>query len=413
MKRIWLYLLVLLFAFSSNATRPALAQAETLPAGLVGEVRGSVINTNTGKVVTDSLEVMLHVMDLDLVDKDMVHGQSKPDGTFLFSDVPFDGNTQFAIMATFKGVTYFSDTMPAEMTSMQVSIDVPVYETTPDLASVQIDQMHVLFEFSTDGLETKELYIISNTGERTVKDVYDLGNARFAALEFPLPKDADYIFFKPDDQDRFVKLNGAFADTYPILPGNQPSQVMTSYLVPYSGERVYTYTAPVNTARINFLLPDQADISLQGSGLTGPESMTLQDGVSYQVYSYSELKGGETLSVTIAGTTDPQSNKKNNSPIAIGLGILGLAIMGTGLWWWRRSSPQVEEDEIDSQADEPTLDKLITEIALLDETHEQQGLSLEEYQNQRQGLMQRAKQLLWPSRCTLCSAVLDQKESYY
>jgi len=298
------------------------------------------------------------------------------------------------VMATFNGVTYFSDTMPAEMTSMQVSIDVPVYETTTDLAGVQIDQMHVLFEFSTDGLETKELYMISNTGERTVKDVYDLGNAKFAASEFPLPKDADYIFFKPDDQDRFVKLSGAFADTYPILPGNQPSQVMTSYLVPYSGEKVYTYTALVNTARINFLLPDQANISLQGSGLTGPESMTLQDGVSYQVYSYSELKGGETLSVTITGTTNPQSNKKNNSLIAIGLGISGLAIMGTGLWWWRSSSPQVEEDEIDSQADEPTLDKLIAEIALLDETHEQQGLSSEEYQNQRQALMQRAKQFL-------------------
>jgi hypothetical protein len=394
MNRTLLYVLIILFAVSPYATRPALAQAEAPATGPLGEVRGSVVNTNTGKVVTDSLEVMLHVMDLDLVDKDMFHGQSKPDGTFLFPDVPFDGNTQFAVMATFKGVTYFSDTMPAEMASMQVSIDVPVYETTTDLASVQIDQMHVLFEFSTDGLETKELYIISNTGERTVKDVYDLGNARFAALEFPLPKDADYIFFKPDDQNRFVKLSGAFADTYPILPGNQPSQVMTSYLVPYSGERVYTYTALVNTARINFLLPDKADISLQGSGLTGPESLTLQDGVSYQVYSYSELKGGETLSVTIAGTADPQSNKKNNSPIAIGLGISGLAIMGTGLWWWRRSSPQVEEDEIDSQADEPTLDKLIAEIALLDETHEQQGLSLEDYQNQRQALMQRAKQLL-------------------
>jgi hypothetical protein len=222
-----------------------------------------------------------------------------------------------------------------------------------------------------------------------------LGNAKYAALEFPLPKDADYIFFKPDDQDRFVKLSGAFADTYPILPGNQPSQVMTSYLVPYSGERVYTYTAPINTARINFLLPDQADISLQGSGLTGPESMTLQDGVSYRAYSYSDLKGGETISVTIAGTTTgPQSNKKNNNSIAIGVGILGLAIMGTGLSWSRRSFPQVEEDEIDTQADEPTLDKLIAKIALLDETHEQQGLSSEEYQNQRQALMQRAKRLL-------------------
>ena len=238
MKRIFLPVLILLFAFSSYATRPALAQDDSPPAGPSGQVRGTVINRNSGEVVTERLEVMLHILDQDMVDKGMEHGQSQPDGTFVFPDVPFDANTQFAVMATYDGVSYFSETIPADMTSMQVSIDMPVYETTKDLAAVQIDQMHVLFEFSPDGLETKELYIISNTGERTVKDVYDLGDDKFAVLQFPLPEDADFIFFKPDDQDRFVKLDGAFADTYPILPGDQPAQIMTSYLLPYSGERV-------------------------------------------------------------------------------------------------------------------------------------------------------------------------------
>src|SRR6266542_3300146 len=249
MKRIVL-ILIGLFAVSAFVVHSVRAQTETPPAGPLGQVSGTVTNRNTGKTVAESLDVMLHVLDLDYTDKDMIHGKSQADGTFLFTDVPFNSDTQFAVMATFDGVTYYSDTAPADMGSLKLGIDVPVYETTNDLVNVQVDQMHVLFDFSTDGLETKELYIISNRGERTVKDVYDLGDNKFAALEFPLPKDADYIFFKPDDQDRFVKLSGAFADTYPILTGNQPSQVMTSYLVPYSGERVYTYTAPVNMARI-------------------------------------------------------------------------------------------------------------------------------------------------------------------
>ena len=37
-------------------------------------------------------------------------------------------------------------------------------------------------------------------GARTLEDVYNLGNATFAALQFPVPKDADYIFFQPDDE---------------------------------------------------------------------------------------------------------------------------------------------------------------------------------------------------------------------
>lgn len=395
MKNFLLYLLVVLFAFSAYATRPASAQAKTPPAGPMGEIRGTVLKRNSGEVATESLEVMLHVLDLDFVEKGMTHGQSKPDGTFVFPDVPFDASLQFAVMAIYDGVTYFSDTIPADMTSLQMKIDVPVYETTTDLTNVQVDQMHVLFEFSPDGLETKELYIISNTGERTVKDVYDLGNDKFAALKFPLPDDADYVFFKPDDQDRFVKLTGAFADTYPILPGNQSSQVMTSYLVPYSGERVYTYTAPVDIARINFILPDQA-ASLGGSGLVGPEYTTLQDGASYQAYSYSDLKAGQTLSVTLVGaTSDPQKNNNTNTLLAIGVAFLGFAFIGVGVWWWRRpETTEVEEEEITAQSVKPTLDDLIAEIARLDEAHEQGRLSTEEHQRQRQELMQRAKRFL-------------------
>jgi hypothetical protein len=403
MKRILPYLLIVLFAFSFYAARPVLAQSETPPAtpvGPVGEIRGTVVNRNSGKAVNESTEVMLHILDLDYAEKDMKHAKSQPDGTFIFKDVPFDTNLQFGVMATFQGVTYFSEIAPANMNSLQVALDAPVYETTKDLAGVQVDQMHVVFDFSTDGLETKEIYIVSNSGERTVKDVYELGDGKFAALKFPLPKDADYIFFKPDDQDRFVKQGGSFADTYPVLPGNQPAQVMTSYLVPYSGQRTYTYTAPVDIARINFLLPDQAGVSLKGTGVSGPEPMAFQEGSSYQVYSYTDLKAGETVSVTLAGTPaaipSTNRNKTKESALAIGVAFLGFAFLGVGIWWWRRPEEDtvIDETEDDGQAGEPTLDDLIAEIAQLDETHETQGLSPEEYQRQRQELMQRAKHLL-------------------
>ena len=397
MKRVLLFLAIAVFSLSAYSVRPALAQSPTPPAGPLGEVRGTVVNQNTGKVVAQTTEVMLHILDLDYADKDMLHGQSEPDGSFVFTDVPFDPSLQFAVMTTFDEVTYYSPVQPADMNSLQVALDVPVYETTKDLTTVQVDQMHVLFDFTADGLETKELYVVSNSGDRTVKDVYDLGNDEFAALQFPLPKDADYIFFQPDDADRFVKQEGAFADTYPVLIGDQYSQIMVSYLVPYSSERAYSYTAPINIAKINFLLPEQAGISLSGSNLFGPESMSLQDGKSYTVYSFENLEAGQTLNINLKGTAaKPESeSKKTNNLIAVGAAFLGFLISGAGIWWWRKSdSTQIEDEEIIAPVNEPTLDGLIAEIALLDETHEQQGLSVEEYQSQRQELMQKAKSLL-------------------
>ncbi len=281
------------------------------------------------------------------------------------------------------------------MDSLKLAFDVPMYETTKDLANVEVDQMHVLFDFSTDGLETKELYILSNRGDRTVKDAYDLGDNKFAALKFPLPKDASYVFFQPEDKDRFVKQTESFVDTYPLLPGNQSAQIMVSYLVPYFGERIYTYTAPVDIARINFVLPSTSSVSITGSGLSAPEAMTLKDNQSYMVYSYNAgLKAGEALEITLKGSPaqpESQSNQTNNV-LAGGAAFLGFAVIGAGIWWWRRSN-ETEEDEETPESDELSFDELITQIAQLDESYEQKGLSEKEYLAQRQALMRKAKQL--------------------
>ena len=395
MKRLPFDTLFALFVFSLFTARPALAQSEIPPAGPVGEIRGTVINRNTGKVVAESLEVMLHVLDQDFAELDMKHAQSGNDGTFVFADIPFDANLQFVVMAIYNDVAYSSDPAPVNMESMQVIIDVPVYESTSDLTNVQIDQMHVLFDFAEDGLETNEIYVISSLNKRTVKDVYKLTSDQIATLKFPLPEDADYIFFNPDEQDRFVKFKGGFADTSPILPSTESLQLMVSYLVPYSGVREYTYTAPMNVAQISFLIPDQVDMSVQGLGLTELDSMTLQNGETYKLYSYLELKAGQTVNLSINGkvVSEPSNQSKANTPLPIGMALLGLAIMGTGIWWWYR--PENTPDEIPEVVSNHTaLDELIIEIAKLDDDFEHGELSPDAHQQLRQDLMRRAKYLL-------------------
>ncbi|MGE5249142.1 MAG: hypothetical protein ACM3QS_02915 [Bacteroidota bacterium] len=402
MKRFLFALTLTVFALSMLGVRLAAAQtdtpptetpaAEVPPSGPVGQVIGRVVNRNTGKVVAQSLNVMLHVLDEDLTARDMLHAQSRPDGTFTFADVPFEVASKFAVMATYEGASYTSAAAPADMSTMEVSIEVPVYDSTSDLKEVQVDQMHVLFDLAPDGLETKEIYVFSSQSDRTVKDAYKLDDAKSATLEFPLPKDADYIFFQPDDQDRFVKLNGGFADTYPLLPGAEPSQIMVSYLVPYSSQRTYSYTAPLNVARINFLLPDAADLSLGGQGLAGPEPMTLQNGTSYRVYSFTGLAAGQTVNITIqgSGAGAAAGSLRANTPTAIGAAILGLLVIGTGIFWWRRSGSNEEQEQLDSDT---AFDQLVGEIARLDQSHEMGDIDDEEYRRSRGTLMRQAKAL--------------------
>lgn len=393
MKRFHIYLLAALFASSLFAALPVSAQSETPPTGPVGEVHGTIINRNNGKVVAETLDVMLHVLDQDLADKDMQHAQSANDGTFAFANISFEPNVQFVAMATYQGVTYSSKVTPVDLKSMQVNIDVPVYETTNELTGVHIDQMHVMFDFAEDGLETKEIYVISNANERTVKEAVQADEQHLATLKFPLPVDADYIFFKPDEQNRFIKFGGGFADANPILPKSN-SQFMVSYLVPYIGQREYTYTAPLNISQINFLIPAQSGISLQGSGLIGPESMTLENNTSYNVYSYAGLQAGQTVRVTIRGdlTPEPAQSTRTKSWLPIGAAFLGVVFMGVGVWWWRRPANTEDNNDIDSA--DSTFDNLILEIAKLDEMLDQGKINSETHQLLRQELMQQAKKLL-------------------
>ena len=396
MKRASVILVLVLVALSAFGVQSAAAQTEVppTPAGPIGQVTGTLINRNTGKLVSESLEVMLHVLDKDFVDQNMLHAQSTTGGTFLFEDVPFAEGLQFAVMTVYEGATYTSDTVPVDMTSLKIAVEVPVYESTPDLSALQVEQMHVLFDLAEDGLETKEIYVVSNPGDHTVKDAYQLEDGKTATLQFPLPSDADYIFFKPDDQDRFVKLNGGFAETYPIPPGTQSTQFMVTYLVPYSREREYTYTAPMAIAQMNFLLPDQGNLALQGAGLMGPESMSLPNGGSYQMYTYPDLKAGQTVSLTITGrNADPAARATNvNTSIAVGAAILGLLIIGGGLIWWRRNNGVWEEDEGAESGSE--FDRTVNEIARLDEAHERGNLDEVQYREERQVLRERARALL-------------------
>ena len=100
------------------------------------------------------------------------------------------------------------------------------------------------------------------------------------------------------------------------------------------------------------------------------------------------------LSITLTGGTarDYQGSSNPSNLFAALAAFFGFGVIGFGVWRWRTTAEA--ENEVSTDPDEPTLDELIAEIARLDEKHEQDALSSEEYQTRRQALMQKAKQLL-------------------
>lgn len=393
MKKYFVLISVILLAWSASPT-PTKAQEPT-PFNATGTVTGRIINQNKGTSVTDNLEVMLHILDEQYVGLDMLHAQSQSDGTFRFTGVAMGPGRLYAVMATFDEVVYSSNTASPQGGSNDLVLDVPVYETTPDLSAVQIDQMHILFNFATDGLETTEIYALSNSGNRTVKAAVTLDDGKIAALRFPLPEKADFIFFQPDEQDRFIKFQGGFADSAPVLPGPQTDRFTVKYLVPFLEGQTYSFTAPLNIKTMDFLLPKGTGVSLAGKGLVGPQPISVDSGAAFIVYSYSEISAGQTVKVTFSGKPVLGSQSRSNNqalPLALGGGLLGLVMVGVGIWWrFRPEDVLDEEHETDANSREPTLDDLITQIAHVDGAFERGELDKEKYHRERNYLHEQAK----------------------
>lgn len=393
MKKYFLLLTILVWAW--GATPQGTRAQEPTPEAATGVVTGQIFDQNKSAVVAKSQEVMLHVWDESYQELGMLHAQSQPDGIYRFSAVDLVPGRFYAVMTTFDDVVYSSTTVPAPADSNELKLDVPVYETTSDPSTLQIDQMHVLFDLATDGLDTTEIYIISNSGERTVKDAITLADGKKASLRFPLPAKADFVFFQPDEQDRFIKYSGGFADTAPVQPGEQSDQLSVKYLVPFDQEQTYSFTAPLDIKMMNFLLPKDKGVSVQGTGLAGPQPYTSESGVAYQVYSYGDISAGQTISLTFTGKPAQGSQPRSSNstlPLALGGGLLGLAMVGVGIWW--RVKPEDEPDEgeeTDADPAEGTLDDLITQIARLDQAFERGELDEGEYQLERKRLREQAR----------------------
>lgn len=391
--------LLIVIVLPSKAQDQTTINPQAAPGGVI---TGVVINRSKGGAIPQSLDVMLHIMDQNYAEKGMLHGKSLPDGSYKFDTVPLDTGLVYAVMGIYQGVAYYSNIVPLEGKT-PLKIDLPIYENTNDLSQAQVNQMHVLFNFAQDGLEVKEIYILSNLGDRTITGTLKLDENRSATILYPLPAEADYIFFEPNDSERFVKLTGGFADRAPLVPGERSDQLMVNYLLPASEQLSYTFTAPLNIKMINFLLPAAAGVTLNGENLGAPQKTALQDGKEYLIYSLESLASGQTINLTFSGKPNldvpvkTQATKSNGlySGLVIGAVSLGFILVVLGIWWWRKSKHDDSSDEeIEPNIGDSDLDQIILKIAQLDEAFESGKINEEDYRRQRQVLSQEAKVLM-------------------
>ncbi len=400
----WKYAL-LLFVIFLLAAAPVAAQVddptpEDETATVPGVITGQIINGTDGAEIPDSLELMLHVWDENFNEKEMFTGKTDADGRFQFDDVPFAPGLFYAVMTTYQEATYFSVPLPVPEGETTFELEVPIFESTTDASAVQVEAMHIFFDADPGGLGVGEVYTLSNPGDRTVVAGPDtLADGTPVTFRFNLPPEAANVSFQGSRDGRFLRTPDGFADTAPLLPGESSGQIFVTYVLPYSDGLTLARAAVLPTKQVNILVPTTLGLSVSGDNMVNTGTRDMGEGMVVDVYTIDGLDVGETVQLDVSGKLalpgiEPaaeQPSLSGQQGLAVGGIVLGLALIGVGLWWYSRSRQTEPEPE---ELFPEEFEEIVAQIAQLDEAHEQQEISDELYQTQRAALREQARAIL-------------------
>jgi hypothetical protein len=272
---------------------------------------------------------------------------------------------------------------------------------------MKFDRIHVGFNFpDSQTIQIFNVYIFSNTSDKTIV-VEQTGQSAIPFIQFP----AGAVSTGYEDAGMggtFVAAENGFA----IPPSDQQYGIVAYYNLPYPEQVEVTteFILPVDAVTI-FAQPG---IEIKGDGLAAGEMQDI-NGFSYNTYNTSVgIAKDDGLTFTISGkpasSDEPvttTTDKMDTATIAlIAAGVLGIILIGAGVWMFMRDRKEDEDDDEDEDADEDesgeddedaddeTAEVLMDAINALDDQYKAGNISQEVYEERRAELKAKLKKLL-------------------
>lgn len=375
-------------AVSGQAEGSATPAASPTPSNS-GTISGRVENLSGGEV-PGGAEISLHGFD----QADMIINQTAAlaaDGTYTFENVEMPAGRSFFTTLQHQNVTYGSELVESVGGAQVLDLPIVIYDTTNDPSFLKIDRLHLFLEPNDNqSIRVGELYIMSNTGDKTIVGA----EAGQPSVTFKLPDGAQDLQFEQGALgERFVQTEDGFGDTVAIYPGEQGSyQILVAYTLPYSrtADLSHTMNLPVDAV---IVMAPQDTFKVKGEGLEVAPSREV-NGASYDMYNGSNLAAGETLDLTVSGRRRISFGSDQTSLI-IGLAALGLVLIIGGVWMYFRNrqpgvsfAPGATTESADDGVGE-TSDSLMDAILALDDQYQAGEIPEEAYRLRRDELKQR------------------------
>ena len=345
-----------------------------------GRISGRVINGTAGSDAPPDLEVTLHGLDGD--QEAVTQTRRLGDGgAFSFDGIDPTVGRVYVVTADYQDVLYASDIGELPI-SADLDLPLTVYETTAATDAVQVTRLHLLFDFpAEDVVQIVELWLLSNIGDRTVFA------GQTGAIEVDLPEGATGLSLDGGTiGDRFELTSSGFRDRRELVPGENTSELVFSYNLPYDGslELVRQPAYPV-AATVAMVSGDGPQVV--GDGFTDM-GLRQVSGASLHTYERGPAQAGDEIALTLRGRAAAGANTAGIQPMVLGVAALALALVGAGLIWFRpRRTVRVTVAPPESLGAEADEDRILWAIASLDNDFAAGKIDPATYQTRRADLV--------------------------
>lgn len=363
----------------------------TIAPNTTGSVTGSVAYVSGGALpagLAVSLFGFDHGQDAAAAPEQVLEltADVQADGSYTFENVEIPEGRFFISRINVQGVPYESDIAVTEAGATQLVLaPVAVYETTDDLANLQVDQGHLIVQFDESRIGVLEFFAISNPGDKTVVFTTDGQTLPFA----PMPEGVETLGFDlQQGEAQFLST----ADGFAVPPSDKQYAVVTGFAMPYDKSADLSVPFGISVPSVNLIAP--VGVKIVSDQLTSQPS---ESGSQNLVFSGGPFANGDTLTFEVSGMpkaeSTPATSADDNSGVLIGIGALGLALIAVGVFLFLRDrrKPQDEDEEIVPEPAGESAEEIMDAIIALDDQYRAGNISEDAYQKRRADLKAQLK----------------------
>ena len=350
-----------------------------------GMVQGQVINQSQGGGNTSQLNVTLNAYlatnhpgnTTTWLYLGNATATTDDQGSFEFTGLGTGTEYTYQLELVYQEAQYYFDPFSFDAETSVKTTTLVVYDSTSSDQSIRISRAHMLVNVTLESLDVTEYYLIVNSGNKTYVGSREFSPGMRETLRFSLPPQAVNLDYGGSLDPYFIANWGnGFSDTAILAPGSK--EILFSYNLDYTSD---SYTIPLTlhypVDSFDLLVQGDHQIGVSCDQLTASELPNM-GGAQITYYTGNNLERNTTLNISLS---ELLADSKGPPWVVIIASVLAFGLLVSFAVWRVNRSRQPASLESDVIIDDE--ERLLHEIAQLDDKFEKGDISEDDYQRLR------------------------------